>query len=221
MRVVGERDRALLSTLALAADVRAGAERDVAAVQADQLGDTQPGVDGECEHGVVAAAFPALSVGSLDERAGLVAGEVDDRAFLKALGRDREHARDDGGVLGVVQRRVLEQRTDRCQPQVPGARAVVPVGCEVLQEARDQRLVEVVPVQTGGLLAGGLVDVAEQQFQGVAVGRDRARAGLQLPCQTVGKEGLQRRCDERHRRVAWASSTRRAACASSSGAADR
>ena len=221
MGVVGERDGAVLSSLAQAADVRAGAEHDVVAVQADQLGDTQAGVSGEGEHGVVAAAFPALAVGRVDERCCLGAGEVGDGAFLEALGRDREHALNDGGVLGMLQRGVLEQRPDGCEPQVAGARAVVAVVLEVVEEARDQRLVEVVPVQAGGLLAGRVVDVAEQQPQRVAVGRDRARTGLQLSGQPVGEEGLQRRRDERHRRIAWASSRSRAACASSSGAADR
>ena len=67
--VGGERDGALLSAFALAADVRAGAEHDVAAVEADQLGDAQAGVDGEGEQGVVAAPFPALAVGRVDQRA--------------------------------------------------------------------------------------------------------------------------------------------------------
>ena len=66
--VGGERDGALLSALAVAADVRAGAEHDVAAVEADELGDAQSGVDGEGEHGVVAAAFPAVAVGRVDQR---------------------------------------------------------------------------------------------------------------------------------------------------------
>jgi len=35
----GERDSALFASLAFAADVRAGAERDVAAGQADEFGD--------------------------------------------------------------------------------------------------------------------------------------------------------------------------------------
>ena len=64
--VGGERDGALLSALAVAADVRAGAERDVAAVEADQFGDAQPGLDGERQHGVVAATFPAVAVGRVD-----------------------------------------------------------------------------------------------------------------------------------------------------------
>jgi len=61
----------------------------------------------------------------------LGAGEVGDGAFLEALGRDREHSRDYGGVLGMLQRGVLEQRPDRCEAQVAGARAVMAVVLEV------------------------------------------------------------------------------------------
>jgi hypothetical protein len=157
----------------------------------------------------------------VDERGGLVAGEVVDGAFLEAFGRDREHPCDEGGVLGMTQRCVLKQRSDRRQAQVAGAGAVVPVGFEVVEEARDQWFVEVVPVQAGGLFAGDLVDVAQQQLQGVAVGRDRARAGLQLAFQAVAEERLQRGRDQRHRQTAFVSSRSRPACASSSGVADR
>jgi hypothetical protein len=49
-----------------------------------------------------------------------------------AFGRDREYALDGCRVLGMAQRRVGEQRVDRCQPVVAGADAVVPVVFEVL-----------------------------------------------------------------------------------------
>src|ERR1035437_4138319 len=53
----GERDGALFSPFGVAAaDVRAGPERDVAAVQGDQFGDSEAGVDRECEDRAVAAA---------------------------------------------------------------------------------------------------------------------------------------------------------------------
>jgi len=45
----------------------------------------------------------------------------------------------------------------------------VTIGLEVLEERGDQRLVEVVPVQFGGLLAGALVSEIEQQPERVAV----------------------------------------------------
>ena len=56
----GERGGPVLAALAVAADVRAGAEVDVVAGQAGELGDPQSGLDGEQEQGVVAAAVPGL-----------------------------------------------------------------------------------------------------------------------------------------------------------------
>jgi hypothetical protein len=160
--VGGERDGALFSALAVAVDVRAGAEHDIAAVEADELGDAQAGVDGDGEDGAVAPAFPAGLVGGVDERGRLVGGEVADGAFLVAFGRDREHASDRGGVLGVAQGGVFEQPADRGQAQVAAADAVVAVVLEVIQERRDERLVEIAPVERGGLFAGRVVDVDEQ-----------------------------------------------------------
>jgi hypothetical protein len=65
---------------------------------------------------------------------------------LGAFGRDAEHSRDDGGVLGVAQRGVAKQRPDRGEPQVASPRAVAAGVLEVVEERGDQRLVEVLPV---------------------------------------------------------------------------
>ena len=58
----GEGGGPVLAALAVAADVRAGAEVDVLAVEAGELGDPQAGLDVEQEQGVVAAAVPGLAV---------------------------------------------------------------------------------------------------------------------------------------------------------------
>ena len=55
----GERDGSLLASFAFAADVRAGAEGDVGAVQAGEFGDPQAGLDGEQHQDPVSSSFPA------------------------------------------------------------------------------------------------------------------------------------------------------------------
>jgi hypothetical protein len=56
----GEGNGALLAPLALAADVRAGAQGDVGAVQAGEFGDPQAGLDRRQEHeDAIASTFPA------------------------------------------------------------------------------------------------------------------------------------------------------------------
>ncbi len=51
-------------------------------------------------------------------------------------------------------------------------------------------------------LSGLFVDKPEKQSQGVAVGRDGARARLPLLSEPIGEEGLQRRRDQSHDRAA-------------------
>ena len=70
--LLGEWDRALLASLALYADVAAGAKRDIAAVDGDQLGHPQAGLEREHQHRAVAAALPALLRWRVDQRLGLL-----------------------------------------------------------------------------------------------------------------------------------------------------
>jgi hypothetical protein len=61
--LAGQRCRTLLTPLAQDADVAAGAEVDVAEVQADELGDAHPGLDHQRQQGTVTAAEPGAAVG--------------------------------------------------------------------------------------------------------------------------------------------------------------
>ena len=71
--------------------------------EAGELGDPQPGLDVEGEHGVVTSARPCVSVTSGEEGVGLGVGEVGDEVAFGPLGRDGEHPLDGSGVFGVVQ----------------------------------------------------------------------------------------------------------------------
>src|SRR5256885_5209894 len=57
--------------------------------------------------------FPYTTLFRSEERVDLFLAEVGDERGVKALGRDRQDALDDRGVLGVAQRGVAEQRVDR------------------------------------------------------------------------------------------------------------
>ena len=59
------------------------------------------------------------------------------------------------------------------------------------------------------------------RLERVAIGRDRARARVQLLDEAVAEERLQGRGDQGHDCASWAVSSRPAAQARSSGAADR
>ncbi len=217
-----EGDSALLASFAFAADVGSGAQGDVAAVQAGELRNPQPGLEGQQQHDPVSTSFPSGLVRCCHEGVDLGRGQERHGPLVEPLRWDREHALDEQRMLGVAQGGVGEQRTDRGQAHVPGPGAVVPLGLQVRQERRDRGGVQVVPVELRGQLPGPGVDEREQQPKGVAVGRDGAGAGLTLLDEPVGEERLQGRRDQRHdRALSQALSCRAAASASSSGAADR
>ena len=169
----GQRRDPLLSALPQAADVRAGAEVNVAAFEGSELGCAQPGLDGEQEHRVIAPTGPGVAIGRGEQRLDFGFGQERDQRFLEPLGRDREHAADRVGVFGVFERCVVEQRADCGEPGVAGADAVAAFVLEVIEERADQRRVEIVEIQLAGLLAGPLGGEREQQPERVAVGSDR------------------------------------------------
>ncbi len=207
----GERDGPLLAALALASDVAAGAENHVSAVEADQLGDAQPGLEGEHQQGTVPPAFPAPLVRGVDERGGFPGAEEAHGRLAEALGRDGQHPLDHSGVLGVAQGGVAEQGPDGREAKVAGPGAVVPFGLQVIQEGGDRLVVKVVPVEAGGGLPGSGVHEAHQQPERVPVGGNGAGAGLALTAQPVGEPRLERGGDRGHRIASWAASSRAAA----------
>jgi hypothetical protein len=133
--VFGERNGALLAAFAFDADVGSGPESDVGAVDRDELGDAEAGVDRERQQRAVAPSFPAVLGRGIDQRGGFLAGQVGHGASVEARGGDAEHASDRRGMFGVPQRRVAKQRANRGESEVPGPRAVVPLDLEVLENA--------------------------------------------------------------------------------------
>ena len=172
-------------------------EDDVAAGEADELGDAQPGLDGEDEHGVIAPAGPGAAVGCGEESVDLGVGEPGDGSPVVSFGGDGEHALDGGGVFGMVQRGVAEQGVDGGEPPVAGADRVVPVDLEVVQEPGDERRVEIGDVERGRRLAGRGGGEADQQSERVAVAGDGVGRGASLGDEPVGEEGLQHRARAR------------------------
>jgi hypothetical protein len=126
----------------VAADVRPGPGLHVAAGQAGELAGPQPGLGGEGEEGVVAAAVPGPGVRGGEQGRGFVGGEIGDGTPAVLLRGDREDPGDRPGVLGVAEGGELEERPDRGQAGVPGACRVAAVLLQVGEEAADQPGVE-------------------------------------------------------------------------------
>ena len=126
-----------------------------------------------------------------------------------------------GRVFGVVEGEVGEQRVDRGEAVVACRRPVVPIGFEMVQEGGDQWGVEIGDVKGAGRRPGPLGSEAKKQSERDLVGGDGVRAGSPLADQPVGEVGLQGRSQRAHLVVPNRESSRSAAKAISSGAADR
>ena len=101
---VGERGGSLLASLAFAADVRAGAEGDVAAAQPGELGYPKAGLDGQQDQHPIPSPLPPGLVRGRDQRIDLEWSQERDDPFAEPFRRDRPDTLDERGGRGVTQR---------------------------------------------------------------------------------------------------------------------
>ena len=97
------------------------------------------------------------------------AGQKRHDPLVEPLWRDVEHALDEVRVLGMLQRRIGEERADRGQPEVTGPDAVAAFFFQVVEEGGDHVRGQVSPVQLLRSRAGFVLDEDEQQTHRVAV----------------------------------------------------
>ena len=133
--------------------MRARAEVDIAAAQADQFGGAKAGLHREGEQRRVAPPGPGHSSRGGEKGAQFRLGQEGHQPPIKALRRDRQNPFDDGGMVGMPKCRVLKPGTDRGKPGIAGAHAVFPVLFQMVEEGADQRRIEIVNLQLEGLAA--------------------------------------------------------------------
>ena len=170
---------------------------------------------------MIAPSDPGAPVRRGQQRIDLLGLEEADVAAMVSLARDGQDALDQLGVLWMAKGGIAVERADGGQAGVAGAGAVVPLLLEMGEEGADQAGVDVGHVQLGGSLPGAGLGEGEQHPQGVAIGADRARAGLTLGEQVLGEPGLNGGGERAHRRPSSKRSSRFAANPSSSGQAWR
>ena len=104
----GERCDPQLSSLAQAADMRAGAEMDIGAPKADQLGHPQACLGGKPKQGVVAPARPGRRGWSGQQCVEFRFGQESHKPPVETLGRNGEYTLDHSGMLRVTKCGVSE-----------------------------------------------------------------------------------------------------------------
>jgi hypothetical protein len=97
-----QRCAAFTAAFAVAVQVGACSELHVLAAQTAQLGDSQPGLDGDGEQGVVPAADPPAAVGGGEQCFGFGTGEERHIGSIEAFGRYGRHPLDESGMFGMA-----------------------------------------------------------------------------------------------------------------------
>jgi hypothetical protein len=94
-------------------------------------------------------------------------------------------------VSGFAERGEAEEGVDGGEAGVAAADAVPALAFEMVEEGADERGVQVGQIQLRGRFAELGLREAEQQPEGVPVGRDGVRAGAALVEQPAGEERLE------------------------------
>jgi hypothetical protein len=77
------------------------------------------------------------------------------------------------------------------EAEVTGARTVLTLALEMIEELRDERSVEIAEREFSGGFVESLLGEAQQQAEGVTVAGNSVGTGLSLCGESFGEEGLQ------------------------------
>lgn len=81
------------------------------------------------------------------------------------------------GVIGATAQNMGKEAVQSCQPIIAGGNAVVAVALKVFEEVDNQRGIKICETQLVNRYTPRLFDILEEQAQGLAIVRDRARTG--------------------------------------------
>ena len=167
--VFPQRSRSLLSPLAYASHVRAGAERNIAAGQVDQLRHAKPCLQSEQKKHPISPARSGRWIGCPDERFDLRVGEIIDRPFLIPLGWHRQHLLAVMQELRFIDRDIREEGADRRQPCVAAARAIATPGLDEGQEVSNEVRIDIGDLERSWRPPQAIGGVFQQQAEGVSL----------------------------------------------------
>ena len=191
--IAAKRCASFLPALAQAADMRACAQRHIAATQANQFRGPQARLERKQEQRVIPPSCPCRTVWSREQRRDLLCIKERHRAFHITLVRHRQNALavEQPGRIG--HRDIAEERADRGKPGVAAARAVAPRRLGVDEEVGDQIGIDILNREFDRGFAMPRTREPHEQAERIAVACDRVRAGFHLDAQPVGEEALDQR----------------------------
>jgi hypothetical protein len=131
----------------------AGSERDILVPQRGHLGQSQSGLHGGNQKGMVTASQPLRSIRRPQQRLDLWPGQKAHECASLPLVRNRQHSLDDFALRRRFQCGVTEERPNGRQTQVSALGSIAPAVFQIFQKRADQRGIQFMQRQLRGSLA--------------------------------------------------------------------
>jgi hypothetical protein len=173
--------------------MRAGSQHDILALQADQLGNPETGLDGEQEHCPITPPNPTGQIRCRQHRLTLFAGEEFDGPTFVAFRRHREYLLTQQGMRRLLESNILKKRMNRSQANVASASGILAAILKVVKEIADKTRIQIFEHEIRRRFAQPFFCEMQEQPEGVTIPRYGVRTRPPLPKQAICKERLQKR----------------------------
>jgi hypothetical protein len=150
------------------------------------------------QEGMISLPNPGVAVRHRKKGFDLGSSEEVDQRSRVPFAWNGQHPLDESGVLRRLQSGVAEERMDRSEPQIAGARAIRTCGFQMIQKRRQEWGGQILKGELGRWAPQPSLCKLEQQTKGVPIGVNRVRAGFALSDQALGEE-----CFQQWREVSW------------------
>ena len=139
------------------------------------------------QEGMISSPNPGVAVRHRKKGFDLGSSEEVDQSSGVPFAWNGQHPLDESGVLRCLQSGVAEERMNRSEPQIAGARAIRTGGFQMIQKRRQEGGGQILKGEFERLgTSSRLYTKLEQQTKGVPIGVNRVRAGLCVERSSAG-----------------------------------
>ena len=177
-RLLGQRRRAFLATLADDMHMGSRAKTNSVPAKAGDFRDTQSCLDCQQYECMVAPPRPGVQIGRTQNGVDLRSPEEPDLRSRAALVRNGQHPVDLRGVSRHLEGRVPKERADGGQSQVAAGRADAAAGLHVVEKGHHQRRIDLLELQPLRCNTETALRELKQQSEAVTVRADGVGTGL-------------------------------------------
>jgi hypothetical protein len=190
-----ERDRAFFTALATQAHGRAAREVKIVHLNADDLRDPRACVVERSKQHAISSTYPRGHIRCRDDGFDMLPAEKADLPPIETLHRNTHYTVSQCQCCGFLETHVLEERSDRCESGVASSDGVLAVPLEVIKKSQDKLSGQIFDRQIRRSPPELRFRKRQKEAESIAIGADRAGAGLALLLKPFDEELLQEWCE--------------------------